>query len=80
MKASFKGLLEHMIAKNFCAEDVVVVVGHMKSYVRARVDFNKAQTPESTALARWSLEDARREWHKCVREYNLPIGEIDYYF
>lgn len=80
MNASFKELLKNMIDRNFCSEAIVVVVGHMESYVRARVDFNNAQTPESEALARWSLEDAREEWRQCVREYRLPIGEIDSYF
>lgn len=80
MRPKMKELLEHLKTNNYCTEDVITIIGSMRAYGRARIEFNNSTTPESVALARWSLDDAREEWRKTVRTYKLPIVEVDYLF
>lgn len=75
MKSNMRQLLHHLETGNYSTEDVCTIIDVLKLTGRAKVDFYKASTPEQEALARWSLEDARKEWHKVARTYDLPFHE-----
>lgn len=75
-----KELLKHFQNNEYTTEDVITIMEELKLYGKARVEFKKSETPESEALARWQLEDARREWRKTVKTYKLPRIEVDYLY
>lgn len=80
MRPKMKELLKHFQNNEYTTEDVITIMEELKLYGKARVEFKKSETPESEALARWQLEDARREWRKTVKTYKLPRIEVDYLY
>lgn len=80
MNKYMKQLMKHLSDGNYTTEDSCVIFKAIMDFGKARVEFNKSSTPESEALARWSMSDARSAWHKVVREFGLPVVEVDCYF
>lgn len=75
-----KQLMKHLSDGNYTTEDICVIFKAIMDFGKARVEFIKSSTPESEALARWALDDARSAWRKVVREYDLPVVEVDCFF
>lgn len=80
MNKYMKQLMKHLSDGNYTTEDSCVIFKAIMEYGTARVEFIKSSTPESEALARWRMSDARSAWCKVVREYGLPVVEVDCYF
>lgn len=80
MRQRMKDLLEYCILNNYSTEDVITIMDGLKRFGKARVSFKQSTTPESVALARWALDDARKEWHHTCRDYNLPMSEPDWLY
>ncbi len=80
MNKRMKELLNHLGRGNYSTEDVVTIMDGLKDYGKARVEFNQAGTPESEALARWHLEDARNQWTYIMRTYDLPMAPASAYY
>lgn len=80
MRPKMKELLQHLQSNEYTTEDVITIMEVLKEYGIARVQLNQSTTPESEALARWNLNDARSDWRKVSRTYNLPMIEVDYLY
>lgn len=72
--------MKHLSDGNYTTEDSCVIFNTITYYGKARVKVIKSSTPESEALTRWALDDARSAWRKVVREYDLPVVEVDCFF
>lgn len=72
--------MKHLSDDNYTTEDICVIFKTIIDYGKSRVEFIKSSTPESEAIAMWSLNDARSAWHKVVQEYGLPKLEVDCLF
>lgn len=72
MRQNMKELLSHLQHNNYSSEDVVDIISSLKEYFEAVADFQKSKTPESEALARWRMVEAKEQWSKTVRYYDLP--------
>lgn len=72
MRQNMKELLSHLLHNNYSSEDVVEIISSLKEYCDAVVDFQKSKKPESEALARWRIDEAKEKWRKTVRYYDLP--------
>lgn len=77
MRLGMKKLLHHLQSGNYSSEDVCCVLETITKYSRAVTDFQKSTTPESEALARWRLDDIRKEWINIRRIYDLPMIELE---
>lgn len=80
MKENMKKLLKHMQKGEYSTEDVVIIMSNLRDCIQARVDFLKSETPESEALARWRMNDARQKWRETCDTYSLPKHEPESLF
>ena len=72
-----KRLLLEFIQKDLSEEGIIEVCKAIVHYRRACRDFDNSTTPESTALARWSLKDARDEWSRVAQIYELTNYNVE---
>lgn len=80
MKPHLKQLLQYLADNDYEAEDVITIIEGLKPYKQARYDFNRSDTPETTALARWGLHEARRVWLETGRTYRLQLSDPELYY
>lgn len=80
MKENMKKLLKHLQNGEYSTEDAVTIMSNLRDCIQARIDFLKSETPESEALARWRMNDARKKWRETCETYSLPKHEPDTLF
>lgn len=80
MKENMKKLLIHLQKGEYSTEDAVTIMANLRDCIQARIDFLKSETPESEALARWRMNDARKKWRETCDTYSLPKHEPDSLF
>lgn len=72
MTHDLKNLLTHLSKSELTTADVLKIFHVLTEVKRGRERFHKATTPETEALARWNLDDARKDWERISKLYNLP--------
>lgn len=80
MNKYMKQLMKHLSDGNYPTEEICVIFKAIMDFGKARVEFIKSSTPESEALARSSMSNARSAWRKVAREFGLPVVEVDCFF
>lgn len=74
---AMKDLFGLLIQREKNVVEVSKLFSAMNVCIRARRDFQRSETPESEALARWSMDRADTELSTLMRAWCLLEGERD---
>lgn len=70
-------LLEELIKIDATSEELCAIFRSVRSAQRAYNEFQKSETSESEALARWKMRDAREEWMTTRAEVSVQYTNYD---
>lgn len=77
MRPNMKKLLEELIKIDATSEELCAIFRSVRSAQRAYNDFQKSETSESEASARWKMRDAREEWMMTRAEVSAQDTNYD---
>lgn len=64
-------LMQDLLDGDYTTEDVCTIIETLRYVGSNYVQLNKSNTPEATALARWGVEIAEKEWRETCSTYGL---------
>lgn len=73
---TFYNFLNEVRALSLTPMQYLTLMNKVRVYFEYRKHFDAASTPESKALARWGMQDAKREYDKFCRDIGIPASSL----